>query len=91
MSVTDPTLSLQPIRRNHRRGLGSVRSDELLPAAELRRRLGWGTKGLSKAQRMGLKLVTFGKCKYALGKSVLEFFANLEAEQHPGGPHGVDA
>jgi len=69
-----------------------VRGDELLPLAELRRRLGLGHKGIAKAQKMGLRVTRFGKCGYVLGKSVLAFFELLEAQQHPprGGPDGGD-
>jgi len=64
---------------------GSIRSDELLSLAELRRRLGWQEHAVRQARRAGLRLVSFGREKYVLGADVLQFFEKLGAEQERGG------
>ena len=64
--------------------LGSIRSDEILPAAELRRRLNWGRKTYSKALSDGLKVVRYGRVDYLLGNDVLDFFRKLAAGNGAG-------
>jgi len=64
---------------------GSIRSDEILSLAELRRRLGWGEHAIRQARRQGLRLIGFGREKFALGRDVLAFFERLGAEQAAGG------
>jgi hypothetical protein len=61
--------------------LGSIRSDELLPAAELRRRLNWGRKAYTKALSDGLKTIRYGRCDYCLGEDVLAFFVAQSGRQ----------
>ncbi len=60
-----------------RPGFGSIRADEVLPLAELGRRLGMGNKTLAAIQRDGLRAVQVGKRKYCLGSDVLVFFQDL--------------
>lgn len=60
---------------------GSIRTDEILPLPELKRRLGWGEHAIRQARRKGLRLIGFGRGKYALGADVLAFFERLAAEQ----------
>jgi hypothetical protein len=84
-----------PLRRRSLyrvRLLGSVRADEVLPAAELRRRLAWGRKSYTKAIADGLRVVRYGRVDYVLGGDVLEFFARLpdKTSTHDcGGPQGA--
>jgi len=59
---------------------GSVSADEILPAAVLRERFGWGQRSLPEAERRGLRTVTFGRWKYVLGKHLLSFFEALGNE-----------
>ena len=66
---------------------GSVQAGELLTLAELKRRLNWGEHAVRQARRAGLRLVRFGREKYALGNDVLTFFAGL-AEQQGGNRNG---
>jgi len=68
---------------------GSIRSDELLSLTELRRRLGWQEHAVRQARRAGLRLVSFGREKYVLGRDVLDFFARLGAEQAAGGEQQI--
>ena len=60
---------------------GSIRADELLTLRELKARLGWGEHAVRQARRAGLRLIPFGREKFALGSDVLAFFTRL-AEQH---------
>jgi len=62
---------------------GSVQAGEVLTLSELKRRLGWGEHATRQARRAGLRLIAFGREKYALGADVLSFFARL-AEQQAG-------
>jgi len=59
---------------------GSIQAGEVLTLAELKRRLGWGEHAIRQARRAGLRLIPFGREKFALGSDVLEFFTRL-AEQ----------
>jgi len=70
-----------PKTRLRRRPLGSVDGNELLRLAELKRRLGWGEHAVRQARAAGLRLVAFGREKYALGADVLDFFRRLAEEQ----------
>lgn len=54
-----------------------IRADELLPIRALHERLGWGPRTVAKAQRDGLRVLTYAKWKYVTGADVLEFFARL--------------
>lgn len=60
---------------------GSIRGDELLRLAELKRRLGWGEHAVRQARKAGLRLIAFGREKYALGSDVLAFFGRLAEQQ----------
>lgn len=51
---------------------------ELYPLAEATRRLGWGRKTATHAQRKGLRVVQFGRAKYVRGQAILDFFERLE-------------
>ena len=57
--------------------LGSIRADEVLPASELRRRLGWGVKTYRKARADGLSVIRYGRSDYVRGISLLDFFSRL--------------
>jgi hypothetical protein len=48
---------------------------------ELQRRLRWGEHSARQARVAGLRLVTFGREKYALGSDVLDFFKRLGDRQ----------
>lgn len=65
--------------------LGSIRSDEILPAAELRRRLAWGRKTYSKARAEGLRAIRYGKADYVRGCDLVEFFRHLAERQAQAG------
>ena len=60
---------------------GSIRSDELLPLSEVRRRLGIGYKTAAKAQRDGLRTIPYGRQKFVLGADILAFFRDLAERQ----------
>ena len=60
----------------------SISASEVLPLAEVARRLGWGQRTIRRAQREGLRCVAFGKCKYCLGADVLAFFQTLAENQN---------
>ncbi|HUT88947.1 MAG TPA: hypothetical protein VMY37_05605 [Thermoguttaceae bacterium] len=62
---------------------GSIQAGEVLTLAELKRRLGWGEHAVRQARRAGLRLIPFGREKFALGSDVLAFFTRL-GEQQPG-------
>ena len=49
--------------------------------SELRRRLGWQEHAGRRARVKGLRLVVFGRQKYALGTDVLAFFQRLADRQ----------
>ncbi len=66
---------------------GVVRADEVYRLAELKRRLGWQDHALRQARRAGLRLIPFGREKFALGSDVLDFFRRL-ADKQDGGPEG---
>ncbi len=57
--------------------LGSIRRNEVLPFAEVCRRMGWGDQMAADVQRMGLRTVTIGRRKYTTGASVFEFVQRL--------------
>lgn len=65
-------MAKRPLRRNTEPAAsGSVRSDELLTLAELKRRLSWGDRSVAAAQRAGLRAVGFGRQKFVLGADVI--------------------
>jgi hypothetical protein len=68
--------------------LGSVRSDEVLPAEELRRRLSWGRKTFTRALGDGLRVVRYGRIDYILGVDILAFFVAQSARQSEAGAPG---
>jgi len=68
---------------------GSIRSDELLSLAELRRRLGWGEHMVRTARKAGLGFIKLGREHYIRGQTVLDFFAQLEREQAAGGEQRI--
>ena len=63
-----------------------IRTGELYSLAELRRRLGWAEHAVRQARIAGLRLVVFGRAKYALGSDVLKFFERLAERQAGDGP-----
>jgi hypothetical protein len=60
--------------------LGSVRSDELMPAREFCRRMGLGVKAWRQLLARGLPVIRAGKQGFLDGGAVLAFFRKL-AEQ----------
>lgn len=64
-----------------RRAPAVVRAGEVYSLAELRRRLGWHEHAVRQARVNGLRLVVFGRAKYALGEDVLAFFRRLADRQ----------
>jgi len=65
-----------------------IRADAVYSWAELRRRLGWQEHAGRQARIAGLRLVTFGRQKYALGSDVLKFFERLANRQQAAAEHG---
>jgi hypothetical protein len=59
---------------------GPISALEVYPISEAARRLGWGRKTMTRAQRQGLKTVMFGRQKYVRGESIIQFFKELERE-----------
>jgi len=62
-------------------GLGAVAANEVIPLEVLAQRLGWGQRTISRARDAGLRLIPFGRRKYARGVDVLEFFDRLSANE----------
>ena len=62
-------------------GYGSIHASEVLPLREAARRLGWEQKTIRRAQREGLRAITFGRFKYVRGVDVLDFFGQLAEQQ----------
>ena len=57
--------------------LGTIRRDEVLPFAEVCRRMGWADQMAADVQRMGLPTVIIGRRKYTTGVAVFEFVEGL--------------
>ena len=70
-----------------------VSAIELYPRGEAMRRLGWGRKAWTAAQRAGLRTFRLGRIVYVRGASILDLAARLEAEQngHGNGEGNGDA
>ena len=66
-----------------------IRAGELYSLVELRRRLQWQEHAVRQARVSGLRLVTFGRAKYALGSDVLKFFERLADQQAGIGAAGA--
>ena len=64
--------------------LGSVRSDELMPAREFCRRLGLGVKAWRQLLARGLPVIRAGKQAFLDGAAVLAFFRHLAQQQAAG-------
>jgi len=60
-----------------------IRSDELLPWSALHTRLGWGPAARAEARRRGLRVLSYAKRQYVLGRDVIAFLENVISE---GGP-----
>ena len=56
---------------------GSIRADEVLSLAELKRRLGWGEHATRQARAAGLRLIGFGRAKFVLGRDLIAWFDRL--------------
>jgi len=65
----------------HRPAPGEIRGDALYTLAEVRRRLGWGTRSWWAARDAGLAATAFRGKLYVSGADVLAFFAQLAGEQ----------
>lgn len=66
--------------------VGVIRGDELYRLQELQRRMSWGEHATRQARAAGLRLVSFGREKYALGADVLAFFrrlSDLQSDKRP--------
>ena len=50
-----------------------IRSDELLPWAALHTRLGWGSRATAEAKARGLRVLSFAKRQYVLGRDIITF------------------
>jgi hypothetical protein len=72
---------MKSLRKLPRRSPAVVRAGEVYSLAELRRRLGWQDHAVRQARVKGLRLVSFGHAKYALGSDVLKFFERLGDQQ----------
>lgn len=59
---------------------GEIDPARLYSLDELRRRLRWGVRSVVQAQRDGLRLISYGRQKFALGKDVLAFFESVAGE-----------
>jgi hypothetical protein len=59
---------------------GVIRKDELYTYEEAKRRLRIESYGFRQMKRAGMKVRTFGRRNYVLGKDVIEFFESLENE-----------
>ena len=70
--------------------LGSIQAGELVTLAELKRRLRWGEHAVRMAREAGLRLIPFGREKFALGSDVLRFFRRLGDEQTRHSNEGGD-
>ena len=57
--------------------LGSIKSDELMPAREFCRRLGLGAKAWRSLLARGLPCIPAGKQKFIDGGAALSFFRGL--------------
>jgi len=79
-----PALRRRTLRRKVL--LGSIRADEVLPAAVLRARLKWGRHTFTRAVQEGLQTIRYGRCDYVMGSAVLEFFRKQQG-QHGDGQH----
>lgn len=65
-------------------GPSSIQAGEVLTLAEAARRLNWGPRMVSQAQRDGLRTILYGRVKYTTGQWVAEFFATLAERQGNG-------
>lgn len=67
-----------------RRPPGVIRDGAVYTLAEVRSRLGVAEAGVRQARTNGLRLITFGRQKFALGSDVLKFFEALAEKQGRG-------
>jgi len=58
-----------------------IRADELLPIRALHERLGWGARTTARAQREGLRVLTFAKWKYCRGIDVIAFLDRQQSKE----------
>ena len=58
-----------------------IRADAVYSWQELQRRFRWQEHSARQARLQGLRLVTFGREKYAIGSDVLKFFERLAERQ----------
>ena len=61
-----------------------IRADELLPWSALHTRLGWGSRAVAEARRRGLRVLTFAKRQYVLGRDVIEFLETVGSGDQGG-------
>lgn len=83
-----------PARRQkpdaHRDSLGSIRTDEVLPLAVFKRRLGVGNRTISQMQRDGLRTIPYGRGKWVLGKDFFAWADGLGVQQDRPEPVGLE-
>jgi hypothetical protein len=74
--------------------LGTIRRDEVLPFAEVCRRMGWADQMAADVQRMGLPAVVIGRRKYTTGAAVYDFVQDriqqAQRQVGEGDRHGGD-
>jgi len=69
---------------------GSIQAGEVMTLQELKRRLGWGEHAIRQARKAGLRLIPFGREKFALGADVLAFFKRLADQQSSPKEHRTE-
>jgi hypothetical protein len=77
-SAAPPARPKRPVKPAGPLGVSSL---EVYPLREAQRRLRWGRKTMTRAQRDGLRSVAYGREKYIRGAEILRFFEALESNQ----------
>ena len=70
-----------PIASKHQAAPGLISVLELYALDELKLRMRWTNSSLRSARRNGLRLLGFGKRRYARGRDVIRFLESQAAEQ----------
>lgn len=80
--------------RGHRPGpsaLGSIRTDEVMPAREFCRRLGLGVKAWTALVKRGLPVTRCGKQAFVDGAAAVAFFRQQTPAACDGSRHEIPA
>jgi len=72
---------MPPTNPSRSSSVGFISVFELYTLDELKMRMGWTTSSLRSARRNGLRLLGFGKRRYARGRDVIRFLETQAAEQ----------